>query len=357
MKTVSNKLGLLARLGMTAAAVLLSQQAMAAGTTAGTNVTNSASVTYDVGGITQNAVGSNNADFVVDRRVDFTLAGDGDTEVVTPGQTGLTFDLTLQNDSNDTLDFVITVEQVLSGDPDATVNTFADNDADVSNLVLVTATVDDLGEDAQTTISLTGEAALALSNGDVANIRVIAVALDSGGAALSDDSGSGDVAGTVQNVFADIADGIGNQEFGYDGIRVESASLLITKSSVVEWDPINLGTNAKAIPGAVVEYLVSIANSGSADALTVTIQDTIDPSAAFVDSTNNPVSVGNEPYDGGASNVQFGPDPGSSFCVAESGGVDTNTDGCVRNGAALTIAVPDVLQGNTVEVRFQILIL
>lgn len=354
MKTVISKIGLVLRLSTIAAALLMTQQALAAGTTQGTTVTNNATVSYTVAGNPQTDVTSNDADFVVDRRVDFTLTGDGNSETVNPGDTGLTFDLTLQNDSNDTLDFVITVEQIASGDPDASVNGNVDTDADVSNVVFA-ATVEDLGEDANTVVSITGDAGLALVNGDVANLRVIATALDSGGGALTDNAGDLDLPLTVQNVFADLADGVGNEETGYDGIVVQSAALTITKSSSVTWDPINLGANPKSIPGSVVEYLIEIENAGAVDAVSISIQDTVDPSAEFLDASNNPENPGQDPYNGGASNVEF--DGGASYCFAEQGGTDTNADGCVLDGADLTIAAPDVTTGNTVEVRFRILIL
>lgn len=42
------------------------------------------------------------------------------------------------------------------------------------------------------------------------------------------------------------------------------AALSVTKVSSLISDPVNLGTNPKAIPGALVEYLISVANNGTA---------------------------------------------------------------------------------------------
>ena len=50
MKTVSKIPGLLARFGLLASALLLGQQALAAGTDPGVSVDNRATVTYSVGG-------------------------------------------------------------------------------------------------------------------------------------------------------------------------------------------------------------------------------------------------------------------------------------------------------------------
>ena len=74
---------LLARLGAIAAAMLLTQQALALGTDAGTTVSNQASVSYSVGGNPQTAIesdpsgnstpgGGNPTEFIVDRRVSGT---------------------------------------------------------------------------------------------------------------------------------------------------------------------------------------------------------------------------------------------------------------------------------------------
>ncbi len=58
MKTVMSKFGLLFRLGVTATALLLGQQALALGTDAGTSVSNQATVSYSVGGAAQTPIES-----------------------------------------------------------------------------------------------------------------------------------------------------------------------------------------------------------------------------------------------------------------------------------------------------------
>jgi len=85
MKIVIRNLGLLSRLSILATALLLGQQALAAGTNAGVTVSNQALVAYDVAGEPQTAIdsdpvgnsvpGNGNATlFLVDRRVDWTMA-------------------------------------------------------------------------------------------------------------------------------------------------------------------------------------------------------------------------------------------------------------------------------------------
>ena len=58
MKTVMKAPGLLARFGLVATALLLGQQALAAGTDPGVSVDNRATVTYSVGGTPQTGIES-----------------------------------------------------------------------------------------------------------------------------------------------------------------------------------------------------------------------------------------------------------------------------------------------------------
>src|SRR4030095_6972086 len=77
----------------------------AAGTLAGTNISNVATVNYTVSGTAQPALTAN-ADFVVDRRIDMTLTPVPVALVtVTPGTAGNLIAFTLTNTSNAPLDF------------------------------------------------------------------------------------------------------------------------------------------------------------------------------------------------------------------------------------------------------------
>lgn len=89
------------------ALILMAPNALAA-TQAGTLVHNSASVTYKVGGVAQTAPPAGTADFLVDRKVDFTvLESGGAATTATPGATSGTSvvtTFTVTNNSNDLLD-------------------------------------------------------------------------------------------------------------------------------------------------------------------------------------------------------------------------------------------------------------
>ena len=355
MKTLARCTSLLTRLGLTAAAVLLSQQAMAVGTDAGTTVSNLATVVYEVNGNLQTGIESDPAgnstpganqgtstDFVVDRRVDFDLTEDGVTATVAPGDVGITFDFSLTNESNGVMDFEVSFRQMDSTDP--AVNGLADTDADVANAV-ITAYVDNLAEDGNTTVTVTGDAALSLVNGDVANIEVTVIARDPAGdagniIALVDGAGNADTPGAVDNVFADPDNDA--TELATDGMQVVSAALSVTKTSQVISDPFGgVAPNAKAVPGAIIEYTVTIDNSGgAAPAENIVVTDNIQiPDALFED----------EAY-GAGQDVAID----AAFCNADGG--DGDGDGCSYDAVSglLSIAVPNIANGASTTITYQV---
>jgi len=91
-------------------------QAYAAGTTAGASINNTASVDYTVGGVNQPDVLSNTSTFLVDRRINLTVAevGGAATQVV-PGATGQVLTFTVTNLSNAALDFRLSAAQDANG--------------------------------------------------------------------------------------------------------------------------------------------------------------------------------------------------------------------------------------------------
>lgn len=364
MKVLTSKFGLIGRLGMTAAALLLTQQALAAGVAPGTTVNNTATVTWSVGGNPQGPFDAVAPQFIVDRRVDFTLEPvDGTSEIVSPGDTGITFDFTLASTGNSVLDFAVTFSQLGSGD---IVDGNDDNvDLTVGGSPLSTVYVDNLAIDGSTVITLTGDAAAALVNGDVANIRVTVTALDASGTSgapvpLVNTDGSADDPTEIDNVFAN-PDGLGT-ESADDGIVVESAVLAITKSYEVISDPVNgVSPNAKPVPGAVIEYTVSIDNTaGSAGATGISITDIIDDDVLFFNAANDPVAPFAEPYAGGTANVSVG----AGFCLADASAADGCTFDSVTGtltiaGATLVGLTPINIGfgvGATLDIKFQVVV-
>lgn len=100
--------------------------------------------------------------------------------------------------------------------------------------------------------------------------------------------------------------------------RSQTAELVIQKSSTVISDPVNGTSNPKLIPGAIVEYSITVRNVGvgSVDSSSIIITDIMPPEMAFVAST--PVTFTNgSPVSGlssfnAATMVRFSSAPGGA---------------------------------------------
>lgn len=329
MKRTTFELGRISRLCMIATGMLISQHALAIGTPAGDPVSNTASVAFEVGGVAQNAVTSNTATFVVDQRVDFTLAEtDGAPTPVTPGLANAVTTFTLTNTGNAPQDFNLSAVNLVGGTVNGNVDTgqvedpprvFADTNGsgvfDAGDDVFV----DELSEVAGSNdilVFVVANVPVTLANGAGANVEITATAHDAGAAGLgaltTDDSGAADDTAAVQVVFAN-GNG-GGVEISQDGYAVASADLAATKTSTVIDDGFS-ATNPKAIPGATVEYSVSIVNSGAQDATGVGLTDALD--------ANVTIALGG--YPGGDAEVEQG---GALVLSCTLDADDTDADGC-----------------------------
>jgi len=376
MKTLKVIARFLVKPGIPIAVLLFSQHALAVGTDYGTDVINLATVNYNVGGSPQEliesapaSVGGNstpglnngtNTTFEVDLRVDFTLTEiDGLHTDVAIGDTDAFIAFTLTNTSNGPLDFNLLATQLNSpgtvhGQDDTDVDMAAvrirvantDGPAGVPDLA-DKAYVDEIAEDDTVVIYIFADATGAFVNDDYANFDLQATAaeaglLDTEGAALVDDFGNPDDPAVVDVVFAEggaLGDGILNAQ---DGFHLISAILEITKEATVIWDPFNLFANPKAIPGAIIEYVVTVDNSlGTEDADNVVITDSIDTDVAFVFDV----------ADYGGDDVWIRTDDNTVVvtpCNADAG--DADADGCALDVQDLTIGGDPLLPlGITVD--------
>lgn len=301
---MTSKLKLLVASSTVSLAMLCSAPAFAAGTTQGTSITNNVNVNFQVGGVAQTQQSASDV-FVVDRKVIFSLAEKAPTGTtsVNPGQTGQITTFVLTNTSNDALGFVVTPSQLANGTTAAHGGTDAFNvtnllvclDADANNVcdaaATSTLTINSLAADANTTILVLGDIPLAATNGQVAGVLLSAEARNSGGSVISvANDGTVNAANTVETIFADSAETVaGGTSAARDGIdiasddyTVQAAVLSVFKSSRVISDGVS-ASNFKSLPGAVVEYCISVANAaGGATATNVSISDLVPANTTFV---------------------------------------------------------------------------
>ncbi len=260
---------------------LSSAPAMAAGTTAGDSIVNNVSVAYQVGGVDQTEETASDT-FVVDRRVDVTVAevGGASTTVV-PGETQAAITFTVTNNSNDEVDYALSADQSSTTDDfDITgVQFYLDDGNGVFDGADTLITIlDDMAEDETRTVHVVGDVAGTVGNGDTADVSLVANALDDGGSELVDTAGA-NTAG-VDTVLADLAGDVDLANEGdhsdTDTFVVGAPELTVAKTSSVVSDPVNGTTNPKAIPGATIEYCITVANgAGTATATNVNVNDVL----------------------------------------------------------------------------------
>lgn len=310
MNTVKTSLRLVLAAGLTLGAL---PQAFAAGTLAGTDINNTASVDFTVGGVNQPDVLSNTHSFKVDRKINLVVAevGGGSTTVV-PGSTAQVLTFTVTNTSNSVQDFRLVATQ----DATSATTAFADTD---SFDVLAPATfvesgatfgyqvaedtatfIDELAADGVSTVYIVASIPAAQVNGDTAGLTLTAVAAQStggtgayvatGGTLAADaaetNTGSADDTTFTDTVFGDVAgdtdgaqDGRHSDDDEYD---VVTAALVVVKSATVVSDPFNGISFPKAIPGAVVEYCLDVNNTGAAAAGSIILTDAIPANTTYV---------------------------------------------------------------------------
>ena len=271
---MTRSMRLLTTASVLAVAVLGATPASAAGTNAGTTITNTVTLNYQVGGVAQNAVTASDS-FTVDRKVNLTVSEVGSaTTSVAPGQSAAVTTFQVSNTSNAALDFALAASQLAGGAAahggtdnfDATnVRIYLDNAAtgtvgsyDAGD-ALVTY-LDQVAADANATVFVVVDVPLGRANGDVAGVRLTATAAEptaggSLGATVTETSGA-NTAGE-DTVFADT-DANGNTarngaDFAEDDYTVSAAALTASKTSRIISDPFNGVTDPKMIPGAVVE--------------------------------------------------------------------------------------------------------
>jgi uncharacterized repeat protein (TIGR01451 family) len=270
-------------------ALAVPQAAVAIGTNACTPIGNRADVQYNVGGFAQSPVSSNTNTFVVGNRVNHTVV----TTDVSPGpsvvsnQTGAVLTFTITNNGNANQTYALTTVQLasaLTGSVFSGNNTVNDafDAASVTN-VGVTSIVT---ANTSTTVTIISTIPLALTNDTYAVVALRAQALKVDGA-TAEANGSTSVTSAAGTCVADVVlgDPIGTDDLnmtnpdGYHSARsayhAVLTNLTIAKSSVVYWDPINLLVGPKAIPSAIMEYVVRITNTGGSPATAVTLTDAL----------------------------------------------------------------------------------
>ena len=320
------------KLSVSLAALLLSQASFAAGTDAGTIVQNTATISYFVSGQEQAAITSETAEFVVDRKVDLSVSVNGTANVpATPSSSSslpankLTY--TLSNDGNSEQVFKITASHLGSDQFDAGTGTtqaphvpqacqYTMDGGTTNHLFTASpAPTVTLAEDATATINVTCSMPNRpdVSDGDLSTIEVLATAVDGTGPTAATMAES-TVADRVDQIDVVLADSAGTGDALRDAkhsarqtYEINVPMLTVVKTSTVVSDPSN-GTNSpKRIPGAIVQYKITVENaSTSTDATGVVITDDLTlamSKGVVLDQSSISTSSGAATYDSGTKKI------------------------------------------------------
>jgi len=365
-------------LGATALTVFTAGSAHAQLTQAGTTVGNTFTLDYQVGGVDQPTIdtGPTGTDtpteFTVDRLIDLTVSSEGDNTVA-PGATNEDLVFSVTNDGNDTQAYALSIVEESTGGTD-TIDTDAptsgtplvyyidDGDgvfqpgaADGAPVTYNPATPPELGPDEVLWVVVEQDIPASASDGDQADVSLVADTLEpallSGGGAnpnagdpVTGDGDGNAILGAAENVLAD-GSGTGN-EVANAGDHSATGAYILASADVDAVKTVDIhdqaGTGCTVttgaaiggfgIPGACVEYTITVTNTGSADATSIVVNDVLPDELEF----------GAASFGGAFTGGSF------SSPALPANGTDCVAGACVINLTGATLPAPASLPGSTV---------
>lgn len=301
-------------LGATALTVFTAGSAHAQLTPAGTNVQNTFTLTYDVGGVTQPVIDTSDpadpngpTEFTVDRLIDLTVTSNGDNTVA-PGSTDEELVFSVTNDGNDTQAYALSVVEEGGDDFDTDdpagatpVLVYYIDDGDgvyepgAGDGVATTydpANPPELGPDEVLWVVVTQDIPVGSTDDTTAELTLVADTLEPAASPNAGDPVTGDgdgntLTGAAENVLAD-GSGTSNEvanagDHSATGAYIVAAADVNASKAVTIHSEDGTGctvipgsaTGGYSIPGACVEYVITVENSGSAGATDIVINDVL----------------------------------------------------------------------------------
>ncbi|WP_226701807.1 hypothetical protein [Microbulbifer elongatus] len=266
------------------AALLLSVQAFAVGTGAGTTISNTASATYtDTTGNPQ-SVSSNTTSLRVDELLDVTVASNdaGYISASSP-EIGAVLSFTVTNTGNGDEAYDLAVNTALSGDqfdPENAliyIDSNGDGLYDAGDALYDASSPLQLAADESIAVFVVADVPDALSSSDLGLVELTAESITAQASAGSDAPGT---------VFAGQGDGGGNAVVGssgatavaQNGYQITLVQPSFTKSQSVV-DPFG---GSAAVQGAVITYTLTFSASGSGEITDVILSDDIPDNTTYL---------------------------------------------------------------------------
>lgn len=257
--------------------------ALAAGTPAGTNITNKASVSFVVDTATLNK-DSNEVTLQVAEVLDVTLAWqDSGNILAEPEETGKVATFLLTNTGNGSEAFTLTVDNGLGGDQfDPTLsgvyldaNDNGQYDAGTDTLYNAGANDPVLAADASIALFVLNDIPAGVNDSDLGKSGLTAAANTGTGAPGDPFPGAGD--GGV-NAVVGTSGGTANDTATY---QVSAVDVTVVKSQSVA-DPHG---GSEPMPAAVITYSIEVEASGSGTAESVTVTDPVPANTSYVEGS------------------------------------------------------------------------
>lgn len=365
-------------------AMLWASGAWALGTTAGTSIDNSATLSFSAGGVPQSTVLAMPTTFVVDKKIDMVLEiNDANHVPGALGQQNVVTTFSFKNEGNSDERFNFHVKNLLNNEDSDNTDTTANDTKNVSNMVISCSYTDQNGdpqtttgaagadiviftnEDSTATCTVSATLPTGVSDGEVMNIELNATAYSNATTAEVETTGVDTQAGPPDVVFADgmtvkngsdtngLGDSVANDnastadtvrdgsDVARNGYIISTPVLSAVKTSCVVSDPVNgdgtaAGTKPpKRIPGAVIRYMFDITNSGTADVNDLDLTDPLDAKLITTGTVASAKKTENQ----------------SAACTCATGlSIDASADTTLAGATShdMTIANIDVAKGHAI---------
>ena len=307
-----------------ALAIAASGAAHAAGTRAGSTISNTATASFDNGAGTQ-TVDSNQVDLRVDELLDVTVASSDPTDVpTTPGATGQLLTFSVANNGNGQESFRLTTIANGGGDeydPNVTQIYLDNGDGvfDAATDTVYTAGTNDptLDPDDSIVVFVLSTTPGTVNDGDRGTVSLVAAATTGTGAPGTSFAGQGEGGG---DAVVGSTGGDGQDTGAY---VVSAAVVSLVKAATIA-DP--FGGN-EPVPGATITYTITATISGSGSVSGLAITDNVPADTSYV-----------------ANSMTLGGSPLSDAADADAGDYD---------GTRIRVVLGTVAGGQTRTVTFR----
>ncbi|MEZ5997336.1 MAG: hypothetical protein R3B98_01410 [Hyphomonas sp.] len=305
-----------------AGAIVLAGHAAAQRTDAGTTVSNTFTLNYEVSGSAQPQIDNTASPttFTVDRLVDLTITTLDATQNVAPNSTGNTIRYRLTNLGNDNQAYDLSVATAGSTytPGSVTITYFIDADSSgtlngsesLQSYTLGNPTID-VAPDDEVIVIVSSDVPAATPDGESATLTLVADTLFpvtsvdvtctpstcTAGDAVVGDSDGNDMTNAAESVLADgagVTDSANQGDYSSSGVLNVLAPTLSASKVVAVFDT-DPGSDAAcmaltsaasgdqySVPGACVQYVISVANTGSGTASNLNISDRLPAEVRFL---------------------------------------------------------------------------